>query len=205
MLHVATMLWDANKNSQSFSRCYDETWVEKLYRGFRRNLTRDFRFVVFVDRQRTFSDGIEQEKLQTKEPGYGCCIEPFRLNVPMIIVGLDTIVVRNIDHFADYCTSAEKVGLPRDPYKLNRSINGVALVPAGHRRIFDEWRGENDMEWLRKQPTAFIDDLFPGQVLSLKAHDVRRKGLQDARIVYFHGTPKADQLGHLDWVRQHWS
>lgn len=204
MLHVATMLWDANEKSQSFSRCYDESWVDKLYRGFKRNLTQPFRFVVFTDRARKFCDGIDQERLATKDPSYGCCIEPFRLNEPSIIVGLDTIIVRNIDHFADYCLSEGRLALPRDPYAPERSINGVALVPAGNRHIYDDWRGENDMEWLRQQPTTFIDDLWPGQVVSLKAHDVRRKGLQDARIVYFHGDPKPPSLLHLDWVKEHW-
>lgn len=204
MLHIACCLWDANEKSESFSRCYDESWANKLYAGFRRNLTRPFRFVVFTDRKRKFASGIEQEFLASKKPDYGCLTEPYRLNEPMILVGLDTVIVRNIDHFADYCLSADKVALPRNPYKLEQSINAVALVPAGHRRIYDECRGENDMDWMRKQDTAFIDDFWPGQVLSLKAHRIRDVGFGDARIIYMHGRPKADALGHLDWIKQHW-
>lgn len=204
-LHVVTCLWEANEKSQPFSRCYDESWVEKLYRGFKRNLTIPFEFVCFVDYLRDFTEpAIRQQRLTTSNPDYGCFTEPYRLNVPMILAGLDTIVVRNIDHLARYCLQGDKVALPRDPYKPERSINGVALVPAGNRRIFDWWQGENDMEWLRRFPWQPIDDLVPGQVLSLKAHDVRRKGLQDARVVYFHGEPKAPSLGHLDWVKEHW-
>lgn len=123
----------------------------------------------------------------------------------MILVGLDTIIVGNIDRYADYCLTASKIALPRDPYKPERSINGVALVPAGQKAVFDNWSGENDMEWMRKQDTVFIDDLFPGEVLSLKAHRIRDVGIGDARIIYFHGRPKAHELMHLDWVRKHWS
>lgn len=204
MLQVACCLWDANEKSEPFSRCYDESWVNKLAAGFRRNLSRPFRFVVFTDRARTFAAGIEQEPLAAKNPDYGCLTEPYRLDEPMILVGLDTVVVKNIDHFADYCLSAEKVALPRNPYKLEQSINAVALVPAGQRRIYDEWRGENDMDWMRKQDTAFIDDFWPGQVVSLKAHRIRDVGLGEARIVYFHGHPKPPKLLHLDWIKQHW-
>lgn len=205
MLAVACCLWDANARSQEFSRCFDENWVEKLYRGFARNLSRPFRFVLFTDRPRRLQDAIEQEPLQTAEPDYGCCIEPFRLDTPMIFCGLDTIIVGNIDHFADYCLGEGRVAMPRDPYKPERAINGVVLSPAGQRRVFDDWRGENDMEWMRRQPHVFIDDLWPGQVLSLKAHDVRRKGLQGARIVYFHGRPKPHELAkEFAWVREHW-
>ena len=203
MLTVATLLWDANEKSQPFSRCYDETWVEKLYRGFGRNLTQPFRLVLFSDRRREFGEPIEQRPLSSVRPGYADCIEPFRLGVPMILVGLDTIIVGNIDHLAGYCFSADQVALPRDPYAPERSCNGVALVPAGQERIYRDWRGENDMEWLRLQPHVFVDDLFPGQVVSFKG-SVRDRGLGDARIVYFHGVPKANELEHLPWVREHW-
>lgn len=204
MLHVVCCLWRPNDKSQSFSRGYDESWVEKLFGGFKRNLTRPFRFVCFTDRKRKFSKGIEQERLNAKIPDYGCMIEPFRLNEPMILVGLDTVIVRNIDHMADFCLNGALPALPRDPYDWHRSINGVALVPAGFERIYSDWRGENDMAWLRQQETCCIDDLWPGQVLSLKAHKVRDAGLNEARIIYFHGDPKPPALMHLDWIKQHW-
>lgn len=205
MLHVATCLWDANRNSEAFSRCYNETWVEKLYRGFKGNMTVPFRFVVFTDSDRAFCEGIEQERLASDEPDYGSFTEPYRLNEPMILVGLDTVILRNIDHMANYCLTGDKIALPRDPYRPERSINGVALVPAGHRKVFDDWRGENDMEWLRKFPWQPIDDLWPGQVLSLKFHRIRDVGVGDARIIYFHGRPKPDQLQHLPWIRENWA
>jgi hypothetical protein len=71
--------------------------------------------------------------------------------------------------------------------------------------VFDDWRGESDMVWLRNFPWKPIDDLWPRQVLSLKAHKIRDLGLQEARIVYFHGDPKPPALMNLAWVRQHWT
>lgn len=197
------MLWEANASSLPTSRCYNETWVDKLYRGFARNLTLPFRFVLFTDRERHLHEPVVQERISATTPDYGCFTEPYRLNEPMILVGLDTIVVGNVDHLAVRCLSPGKIVLPRDPYQLERSINGVALVPPGHRAVYDTWRGENDMEWLRTFETDFLDDLWPGHVISLKAADVRRRGLQAARIVYFHGRPKPHELD-LPWVREHW-
>ncbi len=205
MLCVTTCLWNSNGFSLPASRCYSESWVEKLHAGFRRNLTVPFRFVCFTDEERHFSRGVEQEPLTAEVPDYGSFIEPFRLNEPMIAVGLDTVIVGNIDHMARHCLSASKIAVPRDPYQPHRCINGVVLSPAGQRRVWDEWNGENDMEWMRRQDTVFIDDLWPGEVLSLKFHDIRRKGLQGARIVYMHGRPKQPELGHLPWVKEHWS
>lgn len=204
MLHVVTCLWDANADSLSFSRCYDESWVEKLYRGFARNLRQHFRFVCFVDRPRAFKEpAVVQERLSTDRPTYSNFTEPYRLNEPMILVGLDTIVTGNCDQLADYCTCDKIIALPRNPKKPEVSCNGVALVPAGNRATFDEWRGENDMDWVIGRPHAIIDDLFPGQVRSYKVQ-VRRDGLGDARIVYFHGDPKMPALPKNDPVLGHW-
>ena len=204
MLHVATCLWDANRHSLEFSRAYDESWVEKLYRGFQRNLTIPFRFVVFTDNLRSFDGGIEQERLSEPVPDYGCFTEPYRLNEPMILVGLDTVVTGNLDHLAAYCLRGDvKIALPRDPYASERACNGVALVPAGQRKVFDDWRGENDMEWIRQQPHDFIDDLFPESVASYKGK-IRERGLRDVRIVYFHGNPKMHELQNVPWIAQHW-
>lgn len=204
VLHVATCLWDANEHTARNSGSYSELDAEKLYRGFARNLTIPFRFVVFVDRDREFAEPrIEQERLSSGSPTYGHFTEPYRLNEPMILVGLDTIILRNIDHLAEWCFTGDKVALPRDFRNSSRSINGVALVPKGWRRIFDEWRGEKDMEWLRGFPWQPINDKWPGQCTSFKL-EVRPNGLLDSRIVYFHGRPKPSDVADLDWVQDHW-
>jgi hypothetical protein len=204
MLVVAACLWDANEKSLPSSRCYDESWAEKLYRGFKRNLDVPFRFVVFTDRERQFCKGIEQERLQAKNPGYGCLIEPFKLNEPTIICGLDTVVLDRVGHMARYCLDGDSIALPAHPSKPGVTINPVVFVPKGHRRVFDEWRGENDMEWLGQQDHIKTDVMWPGEIRSYKLHDVRVRGVQNARIVFFHGNPKPDGLIHLDWVRKHW-
>jgi hypothetical protein len=204
MLHIACCLWDANQHSQAFSRCYDESWVEKLYRGFQRNLSMPFQFVCFTDRERRFAEPIAQERLQAAVPDYGCLIEPFRLDEPTIICGLDTVVLGQVDHMARYCLEGDAIALPAHPSKPEVTINPVVFVPKGHRRVFEEWRGESDMAWLAGQKHVKTDAMWPGEILSLKLHDVRRKGPQSARIIYFHGDPKPSDLGHLDWVQDHW-
>lgn len=204
MLAVATLFWQPNVASRDFSRCYDESWVEKLYRGFRRNLTVPFRFICYVDRPYRFAEpDIEQARILEPEPNYSTCIVPYRMGVPMILCGLDTIVVGNVDHMAEYCLSDNRFALPRDPYHPNIACNGVALVPAGHQLIGTAHEGENDMEWVRKFPHRLLDNEFPGQVVSYKGH-VERRGLGDARIVYFHGERKPHQLPHVQWVKEHW-
>jgi hypothetical protein len=204
-LWVACCLWDANEKSENFSRAYDETWVEKLYRGFKRHLTVPFRFAVFTDRERKFAETVFQIPLQAQVPSYGCLIEPFRLNRPTIICGLDMILLGNIDHFAEYCLSdADRFAAPRNPYDEKICINPIVFVPAGMAHIAMGWTGENDMEWLRRFECRFTDDMWPGQILSYKAHALGNTGPQAARVVYFHGEPKPPKLRAVDWVQRQW-
>lgn len=204
LITVATLLWQPNAASRDFSRMYDESWVEKLYRGFARNLTIPFEFVCFTDKPRAFAHHrIKQQQIKAERPDYSTCIEPYRLGVPMILVGLDTIVTGEIRHLAEYCLTADTIALPRDPYHPSRACNGVALVPAGMQHIALNHRGENDMEWLRCWPHVFIDDLWPGHVVSYKGY-AERHGLGNTRVCYFHGQEKPHQLPGVGWIAEHW-
>lgn len=202
-LAVVTLLWDANDGSYAFSSMYDESWVEKLYRGFRRNLTLPFEFICFTDRERTFAEPVTQYRITSKKPSYADCIEPYRLGRPMILVGLDTVVTGNVDHLARHCLESPMIAVPRDPFFPETVCNGVALVPEGHEWIWARHRGENDMDWIRSLARKeVIDDLYPSHVVSYKGH-VMFEGIGDARIVYFHGEQKPHQLDE-PWIREHW-
>lgn len=204
MIHVACCLWDANDLSVHFSRDYDASWVEKLYRGFKRNLTVPFRFICYTDWARNFREPIGEVVNGTLgQNGYGDMIRPFELNEPMILVGLDTVITGNIDHMAEWCLSARQIAMPIHPREPHHACNGVVLVGKGNRRIFDEWKGENDMVWLRRWPHQFIDQLWPGHVESYKAH-VRGRGLTaETKVVYCHGNPKPPAIREK-WIEEHW-
>lgn len=208
MITVACCLWDANAQSLPFS-VYDESWVEKLYRGFRRHLSVPFRFVAFVDRERRFAEEkIEQDRLRTVDAHYGCLIEPFRLDGPAIICGLDTIVVGNVDHLAHYCVGYNcpaLVGHPTDKKKFG-FINPVVLKTTGWTHVYSDWRGENDMVYLNaKVPANDINEMWPGHLLSFKLQTDRKSVPATARIIYFHGDPKPSELMDRPWVRENWA
>lgn len=202
MITIATLFWQANRGSHDFSQAYDESWVEKLYRGCARNLTQPFRFIVYTDWPRKYAEPIEQRWLTSEEPSYADCIQPYEMNCPMILMGLDTVITGNIDHLAKYALDGNTLALPRDPYNLERACNGVALVPAGMSRMAYLHDGENDMVWVRKFEHVFIDDLFPGHVQSYKG-TVRDNGLGDTRIVYFHGPEKPGEITE-PWLEDGW-
>ena len=204
-LVLASLLWDANEKSERFSLAYDDSWAVKLFNGFRRNVTVPHRCVLYTDRQRDLPAHIEQ----IVQPdlgcnGYGDCVRLYEMNEPMILVGLDTLIVRNIDKLARWClANPGKLALPKHPYR-DISINGVQLWGGGNPAIFADWRGENDMDWMRSFPHERIDDLWPDRVVSWKAR-VANRGPGAAQIIYFHGKQKFDRLAENNaYVRANW-
>lgn len=204
MLTLSTVLWDPNEKTETFSHCYSDIWAVRFFNGFRRNLTCPTRSVLFTDRRRDLPKFIEQiVESDLGSNGYGDCVRPFKLNEPMIFAGLDTVVVGNCDKFARYCFESDRIALPKHPYEPF-SINGVVFCPAGQRHIFDDWRGENDMKWMRQWPHDQIDTLWPNRVVSYKARVRGRGSVGKARIVYFHGRPKMQDAMNEEFVREHW-
>lgn len=233
-LTIVAQLWDANLQSLPWSRCYDETWVEKLYRGCRRNLTSPFRFQCFTERPREFFEPIETVLYRTSPAtGYGCLLEPYeRVQTPMIIMGLDTIVTGNLDELAAHALRTSRFGVPRDPYFTDTICNGIIIAPPGHPArlgaawdkameyvyVREGWLNDDvntanserfrDMDTMRGLYAAghvdVLDDLFPGQVISYKGR-AKADGLGDARIVYFHGPEKPHEIAYAaPWIAEHW-
>lgn len=208
VLTVACCLWDVNEHSRHFSRGYNESWADKLFAGFKRNLSDPFRFVVFTDRDRQFAPGIEQERLAMTNPHYGACIEPFKLDEPMIFVGLDTVIVGNCDRLADYALTGDVPLVPKDPFYPASPwprTNAVVVAPKGCRsQLWEGYTDQNDMTWINACETELLDEAFPGAVVSYKGR-VQHCGLERGNsIVYFHGSVKPHELPHVGWVHRHW-
>tara|TARA_R110000868_G_scaffold18728_5_gene81797 strand:- start:1708 stop:2421 length:714 start_codon:yes stop_codon:yes gene_type:complete len=209
VINITCALWTANKLSKQFSRHYTEADVCALYRGFKAHLNVPFRFICWSERERDYAEpGIEQRRLRDERPSYGSLTQCYELNEPTIMVGLDTVIVGNLDHIAAYCLGASKPAVPMDPFKPTTVCNGVTLVPGGNDWLWTEYQGQNDMDWIRDNWKAgrivAFDDIFSKQIVSYKA-EIRAEGLgEDTRIVYFHGEHKMHELPHVGWIAKHW-
>jgi hypothetical protein len=210
LVTVACVLFDGDEGVPDYSRgIFTEEWVDRLYRGVARNTTRRFRMVCYTDRPRSFSEDVIQRPIKL---GYRNCLsllEPFADDLGRVVfMGLDTIIVGNIDRLMDY---DGPFAMLQDPW-APRSCSGVMAYPytpeiwqafeAAHElHAATALLGEHpsDMVYLATQPHVLLDDCG---IYSYKAHC--RGGVPaDARIVYFHGREKPHELSH-DWIAQHW-
>lgn len=122
----------------------------------------------------------------------------------VLFFDLDTIILGSIKDFAEY---RGKFAIMRDPYYPQHHGSAIMSWQAGQLdHIWTTWdRGgrpqfapAGDQKWIETmQPEAdFWQDMFPGQVLSYKAH-IRPIGYipERTRIVAFHGKPKPHEMG----------
>jgi uncharacterized Rossmann fold enzyme len=128
MVTFACVLYQGEDVPAHSKGIFTEEWVDRLYRGIKRNCTRDFRFVCFVDRDDyEFKEPVETKKLCMPYRNMFSLLEPFREDMGRVVfMGLDTIIVGNIDWLADY---SGPFMMLRDPYFPERDCSGVMAFP----------------------------------------------------------------------------
>ena len=80
----------------------------------------------------------------------------------------------------------------------------MQIVPAGFGDLYEAWAGQNDMAFLnRARDVRDMDEVFPGEAISYKVHYAPKKQLGRARVVYFHGKPKMQDIEDAELL-EHW-
>lgn len=190
---------------------YTPEWVDKLYRGVRRNTGESFRFVCLTNYPASsFDEPVDTVRFRMFDTDWRCLMECFRVvGDPVMMLGLDTIITGNLDDILEH---RPRLGMIRDPYTPSRLCNGVTMWTDRrdlYEKFLDEGIGDcrmgdypSEMLWLGKHGNpSDILQAFPGRIKSFKAH-VKRDGIGDARIVYFHGREKPHQIEHP--ILEHW-
>lgn len=132
-------------------------WVDRLYRGIKRNTTREFRFVCFVDRDDyEFHEPIETKKLVMPYRNMFSLLEPFREDMGRVVfMGLDTIIVGNIDWLLDY---RGPFAMLQDPY-FDRPCSGVMAFPYTP-QVWEAFVAEHDKHARKHTMFGFPSDMI---------------------------------------------
>lgn len=193
---------------------YSTGWVDRLYRGIARQMPHDdWNLVCLTDAEYKFSEPVQQVSLLRPGLGWACIMEAFRPVLTKrrrMIVGLDTLFVGPLDEIIAY---DGECGLLRDPYHLETICNGVGIFSAKiSAELWQNWCNDlhnwrkraiymgqvSEMQFLRLtvgDTCNLLDQIYPEQIQSYKVH--WKPGKMDrskARIVYFHGRPKMQEI-----------
>jgi hypothetical protein len=174
-----------------------DEYVSKLRDGIERNLTAHHRFHIIEN-----VDGAEGwwAKLAMFQPG--------RFRGRCLYFDLDTIIVGSLDDLAGYDGDFAGISDFYHPDLLQSGVMAWEACKADH--IWTKWHDagrpqfhpRGDGGWIgTMMPNAErLQDKFPGQLVSFKAHCSR--GIPpNARAVCFHGLPRPHQIADL---MAHW-
>lgn len=227
MLTVVCVYFDGGDQVPAASRCFDPSWVDKLYRAVKRNLSSRFRFVCLTHRlSAAFHEAGNLEVVPFLDDNrkWTCLMECFRPDVVgdhNLLLGLDTIVAGPIDKVASYegrIALCRARGAPVCTY--NNAVMGYSRECAAW--LWSAWQSRTPEEWGREytilgKPSelAFIDmmvkqpgcqpDLFevlyPDDVVCYRG--AKDQAIAKARIVWFYGNPK-NQHVHERRLKEAW-
>ncbi len=230
MITIVVALFDGRNTSIAHSvGIYDESWVDKLYRGVARNYNGHFDFVCLTDQNYKFTENIKQIRFDRSVDQYGWMslmewYHPKICNTRRVTMGIDTIITGPLDDIFDYDLGDYNLGVCQDPFWPQEICNAITIAEPSFCKEFWEYWINNEEEVMKNcdqlefpgSPSEMIvlrslysnrprvDTIFKGRILSYKAH-IRDHWdrLADASIVYFHGSPKPHQVNE-EWVRNHW-
>lgn len=198
MITVGTVFYQNDTGMPPWGKCYTPEWVDKLYRGISRNYSKEFRFICLTDKRYSFEEDITQLHLIRKNWKTDCLELHALPGERLVLMGLDTVITGDLTEIFAY---QGELAVPRDPYLPQSPCNGVVLQK-GARNDITLSKASNDMVALQDFEHEWLDDLFPGQILSYKVH-VRGKEVVDPRIIYFHGIPKQHEVDD-DIIVRNW-
>ena len=222
---IVTSLFDGLSTGVPHSvGIYNESWVDKLYRGIERNYNGSFGFVCLTEKNRKFKEPIRQVRFLRSVDQYGwmSLMEQYRPDICIgkrCTMGLDTIITGPLDDIFDY--SPEKVAVCTDPYHPHLICNPLTLAtPEFAEEIWNIWL--NNEQQILKECTLFgapsemvllrklygdsprLDKKFPGRIVSYKVDIVpMHRAVEDTSIVYFHGAPKQHIINE-NWIQENW-
>ncbi len=193
-------------------------YVNNLFDMVTRNLpTGNYKFQCFTDNAEGLAEGIEACPLPEGVSGWWNKLYLFKQGVfpageRVIFFDLDTLITGPLDDLVKYDGD---FAILRDFYH-DRYGPGVMLWKAGLScEIWDSYEKAGfptdlplgDLSWINQcfaewqYKPDILQDLFPGQICSYKAH-ARYAPPSGVRVVCFHGLPRPHEAG--GWVDEVW-
>jgi len=193
---IVTALFDGRMTGVPHTTgVYDTEYVEKLYRGFERNLTIPFDFICLVDKNYIFQEDIKAIRFKRSVDQYGwmSLMEMYRPEICegiRLTVGLDTIITGPVDDILQ--AQVSKLAVCTDPMYTDQICNAITLsTPEFCEEFWGMWEGNeaklipdsklvfenappapSEMVLMRKYygDSPCIDKVFPNRILSYKIH-----------------------------------
>jgi hypothetical protein len=149
-------------------------------------------------------------RMQHGWPGWFSKLEMFRLHGPILYMDLDTTVTGDLTPLLDAAEEHDFIALRNPLPTPSRFGSGIMAWRGDMSRVYKRFKeapayhaarcttqqvwGDQGFIAETETPSAYWQDLFPGQIASWKV-DCKEGVPPDARVIYFHGYPRPWQIG----------
>lgn len=195
---------------------YGPEWVQALRKGLDDHLPGSS--LVCLTDMEVIVPGVEVHALYHGFPGWWSKVELFRPGVfdgPVLYLDLDTLPVGDLSDIAGY---SGELAVLSDFYQPQRMASGVMAFTPGPRTeavyhafvddpegVMRSNRSRSDYWYAEHMEPDRLQDVFPGQIVSYKAH-ARHEAPEGARLVCGHGRPRFSSTdstwAHVLWIRR---
>ena len=222
-LNILSLLTIDNTNYKR--PVYNQTWVDRLYKSFCRNLSIPFNFYCFTNDLDQNNVDYKLIPLEHRSWGWWNKFEMFQKNMftgPCLYCDIDNLICKNIT-FDITKLSSDKLLLPKEPYK-NILNCAVMYWNTDLSFLYDEY--VNKKEFMIKnysyatktQPATgdqgyladfhrdkidIFDNHLPDGFFGWKHHKVETQ-IKDPSILIFTSSEKPTNNMHLDIVKNNW-
>ena len=167
MITVVTALFDGNSfGIPHTTDVYNASWVDKLYRGLKRNTSVPFELVCLVDKDYPFEEPIVPVGFLSGNNtvgGWSILLEMYRPDLSRdwrITIGLDTIITGNVDC---YLEPDKDFAMVNDPMHKNEVCNALTWCsPNSAQIIWDVWTREK--QWVIEHCRLPLQEYKGGRV-----------------------------------------
>jgi hypothetical protein len=195
-------------------------YVNNLYNGVRRNLNKDYKFILFSN---DIEDGLDPHvEIRKFQPmSWTGCNPKLYVHSPdaglegrVLTFDLDTIIVGDLTNFAEYdgafttrmepdrrrVTAGDLLGFEAgETYQLWENYKNIS-------KYAEKYQGdEREIYKLLWKHLLYWQEEIPGQLVSYKG-DVRpnqNRLPRNARIVSAHGKPRPHEI-NTEWIKSCW-
>jgi len=213
MIKIVCIKWDGKD--------YNAEYVNRLYRGIKRNTSVDFSFICFADHPTGLQEEIDYKPLPVNLGNWYNKIalynkEHYSPEDQIFFFDLDTVIVGSLDDILKY---EGNFIILRDFSRPKGYGSGLmAWKPEAVHHMWEKftptWKSNlGDQGWpeLHMPKADLWQVVYPGKVISFKVDVMKRPwrnmisngNIEEASIVCFHGTPKPRNCTHPE-VLKHW-
>ncbi len=198
-------------------------YVNNLYRGVKRNATREFKFVCFSNDPLKLNPDIELRKFPM-HTNYGVLPRLWMFSQDagledkqVLCLDLDVVIVGKLNALMGYegAFCARSKFMPGQEHKLDGDVMSFKAGPWIEEKVWKPFIDDVDAAvdltqgreryWMRHTMGDMADrwqKLAPGSVLSYKRH-FRGHVPKKAEVISCHGYPRPHQIKNLE-LRKHW-